>query len=172
MDETFESPSPQPTQGSQVTTDTRRQVTFTPPPSAPPRTPRKPKRAPNQKLRAPPTPYARTLFKKTRASQGVEHHPNSSNAGPSSNEDPFITLDTPRPRTLKAEATLCPAVCPACLQPMPANRGDLGEGGSGPGAYINLDIRYMGLIANNTEPSLDDVTGSMSSNPSVSSTFD
>ncbi|KAJ2912806.1 hypothetical protein MD484_g7608, partial [Candolleomyces efflorescens] len=154
MDKTFEPSSEEPTQGSQPNMDPRRQVTFTTPPSAAPRTPRKPKRASKQKLRAPPTPYARTLFKNARAREGDQQDPTSSNAGPSSNEDPFITLEAARPRPLKAEPTLCPTVCPTCLQPMPANNGDLSEGARG------------------LEHSLDDVAASMSSNLSVSPKLD
>ncbi|KAJ2914342.1 hypothetical protein MD484_g6066, partial [Candolleomyces efflorescens] len=154
MNETFEPSSEEPTQGSQLDTDTRRQVAFTTPPSAAPRTPRKPKRASKQKLPPPPTPYARTLFKNARAREGNQQDPTSSNAGPSSNEDPFTTLEAARPRRLIAEPTLCPTVCPTCLQPMPANSGDTDEGAPG------------------QERSLDDVAASMSANLSVSPKLD
>ncbi|KAJ2911369.1 hypothetical protein MD484_g9045, partial [Candolleomyces efflorescens] len=95
-------------------------VTFVPPqPMTVERAPIQPIRLSSLKTRKPATPYARSSSKNKRDRTRHKEEPVSPTPGSSTNQNPFAVLDKAWPRRLKAEPTLCPTVCPTCLQPMP-----------------------------------------------------
>ncbi|KAJ2911589.1 hypothetical protein MD484_g8824, partial [Candolleomyces efflorescens] len=110
----------QPDFPSQRTQDRPGHVTFVPPPPMTvERAPIQPIRLSSLKTRKPATPYARSSSKNKRNRPGHKEEPVSPTPGSSTNKNPFAVLDKAWPRRLKAEPTLCPTVCPTCLQPMP-----------------------------------------------------
>ncbi|KAJ2915365.1 hypothetical protein MD484_g5014, partial [Candolleomyces efflorescens] len=99
------------------TVSANKQVIFVPPPaSTVNRGTIKPIRLSQLKSRPPSTPYVK---RKGVRQQTRQESPTPSSS--SSNPNPFAILDHAWNRRLKAEPTLCPTVCPTCLQPMPAN---------------------------------------------------